>query len=72
MMARMEMDYKIDFWKLFRMNFFQIFKSVLEIFDILQKCCCNTKFLQQIAFYPSECFFLKLLFRKLREHSLHV
>ena len=37
MMARMEMDYKMDFLKLFRVNFFQIFKFGLEIFEILQK-----------------------------------
>ena len=33
MMAWMEMDYKMDFWKLFRMNFFQIAKFGLEIFE---------------------------------------
>ena len=32
MMARMEMDDKMDFWKPFRVNFFQIFKFGLEIF----------------------------------------
>ena len=46
MMARMEMDYKMGFCKLFRMNVFQIFKFALEIFEILQKCCYNTKSLQ--------------------------
>ena len=33
------------------MNFFQILKFGLEIFKILQKCCCNTKFRQEIASY---------------------
>ena len=51
MMVRMEMDYKMDFWKLFRINFFQTLKFGLEIFEILQKCYSNTKFLQEIAFY---------------------
>ena len=51
MMVRMEMDYKMDFWKLFKKNFFQIFKFGFEIFEILPKFCCNTKFLQEIAFY---------------------
>ena len=37
MMARMEMDYKMDFWNLLRMNCFQIFKFGLEVFEILQK-----------------------------------
>ena len=44
MMVRMEMDYKMDSVKTFRMNFFQLFKFGLEIFQVLQKCCCNTKF----------------------------
>ena len=42
MMAWMEMAYKMNFL---------IFKFDLEIFEILQKCHCNTKFLQEIAFY---------------------
>ena len=51
-MARMEMDKKwIYFLKLSRMNFFQIVKFDLEIFEILHKCCCNTEFLQEIAFF---------------------
>ena len=33
------MDYKMDFWKLFRMNFFQVYIFGFEIFEILQKCC---------------------------------
>ena len=41
----------MDFLKLSRMNFFQIVKSDLEMFEILHKCCCNTKFLREIAFY---------------------
>ena len=35
MMAGMEMDYKMDFWKLFRMYFFEIAKFGLEILEIL-------------------------------------
>ena len=34
MMARMEMDYKMDFWKPVRMNFFQIFKFGTETIEI--------------------------------------
>ena len=63
-MARMEMDKKwIYFLKLSRMNFFQIVKFDLEIFEILHKCCCNTEFLQEIPFfYLLRVFFFKLLF----------
>ena len=50
MIATMEMDYKMDFWKPVRMNFFQIFKFGMEIMEILQSCCYITKFLQEIAF----------------------
>ena len=49
MIARMEMDYKMDFWKPVRMNFFQIFKFGTEIIEILQPCCYITKFLHEIA-----------------------
>ena len=49
-MARMEMDYKMDFWKPVRMNFFKIFKFGTEIIEILQNCCYITKFLYEIAF----------------------
>ena len=35
----------------FLMNFFQVVKFGLEIFETLQKCCCNTKFFQEITFY---------------------
>ena len=44
MMARKGMDYP-DFWKRNSLAVFQIFKFDLEIFEILQKGCCNTKFL---------------------------
>ena len=50
MIARMEMDYKMDFWKLVMINFFQIFKFGTEIIEILQNCCYITKFLHKIAF----------------------
>ena len=50
MMARMGMDYKMDFWKPVRMNFFQIVKFDMEIIEILQKFCYITKFLHEIAF----------------------
>ena len=35
-------------------------KFGLEIFEILHKCCCNTKLLQEIAFFllVSQSFFL--------------
>ena len=42
---------QMDFWKLSRMNFFQIVKFGLEIFENLHKCRYNTKFLQEIAFF---------------------
>ena len=45
MMPRMETDYKIFWGKVIRMNFFQIFKFGLNIFEILPNFCCNTKFL---------------------------
>ena len=45
MMARMQIDYKMFFWKLFRM------KLGSEIIEILQKSCCNTKFFHEITFY---------------------
>ena len=70
MIARMEMDNEMDFWKLFRINFFQLLKFGLEIFEILRKWSCNTKFLQEIAFYHLE--FFKLLFHKFREYFLHL
>ena len=50
MMARMEMDYKMDFWKPVRMNFFQIFQFGTEIIEILQNCSYITKFLHENAF----------------------
>ena len=50
MIARMEMDYKMDFWKPVRMNVFQIFKFGTEIIEILQNCSYITKFLHEIAF----------------------
>ena len=50
MIARMEMDYKMDFEKPVRINFFQIFKIGTEIIEILQTCCFITKFLHEIAF----------------------
>ena len=50
MMARMEMDYKMDFSKPVGMNFFQIFKFGTEIIEILQTCCYITKFFHEIAF----------------------
>ena len=50
MIARMEMDYKKDFWNPVRMNFFQIFKFGMEIIEISQNCCYVTKFLHEIAF----------------------
>ena len=53
MMARMEMDYKMDFWKPLRMNFFQMFKFVTEIIESLQNCCYISKFLHEIAFEHS-------------------
>ena len=45
MMARMEMDYKMDFWKPVRMNFYQILKFDTEMSEILKTCCYITKFL---------------------------
>ena len=33
------------------MNFFQIVKFGLEIVEIFAQCCCNTKLLQEIAFF---------------------
>ena len=51
MTARMEMDYKMDFWKPVRMNFFQIFKFGTEIIAILQNFrYITSKFLHEIAF----------------------
>ena len=50
MIAGMEMDYKVYFWKPVRMNFFQIFKFGTEIMEILHNCCYITKFLHEIAF----------------------
>ena len=44
-MARMEMDYKMDFLKLSRMNFFQIVKFALEIFEF----CTNVVAIMAIA-----------------------
>ena len=43
MMDRMEMDYKMDFSKPVRMNFFQLFEFGTEIIEILQNCCYFTK-----------------------------
>ena len=37
MMARMQMDCNMDFWKRDSLNVFQIFKFGSEIFEILQK-----------------------------------
>ena len=72
MMARMEMDYEMDFLgKLSRLSLFQIVKFGLEIFDILHICRCNTKFLQEIAFFYLVRVF-QLLFHKFREHFLHL
>ena len=51
MMARMEMDYNMDFLRGDSLNVFQTFKFGSEIFEILQKCCCRTKVLQEIVFY---------------------
>ena len=34
MIARMEMDYQMDFWKPVSVNFFQIFKFGTEIIEI--------------------------------------
>ena len=34
MMARMEMDYKMDFWKQDRLNVFQIFKLGLKFSEM--------------------------------------
>ena len=46
MMARMEIDYKTDgFLKTVPDELFHTWKFGLEIFEILQKHCCNTKFL---------------------------
>ena len=44
MMARMEMEYKMDFWKPVRTNVFQIFKFGTEIIEILQTCYYITTF----------------------------
>ena len=46
----MEMDYKMDFWKPVKMNFFQIFKFGSEAIEILQNCRYITNFLHEIAF----------------------
>ena len=51
MVIRMKMDYKMDFRNCSGSTFFQTCKFGLEIFQILQKCYCNTKFPQEIAFY---------------------
>ena len=51
MMARMEMDYNIDFLKSDSLNVSQTFKFGSEIFEILQKCCCRTNVPQEIVFY---------------------
>ena len=56
MMARMKMDYKDGFLtENVATSRAQCFKYSMpfgsEIFEIFQKCCCNTKFLQEIAFY---------------------
>ena len=48
MMTWMEVDYKMDFCKLSRMNFFEIAKFGLEIFENFEKCYFNTRFLQEI------------------------
>ena len=48
MMTRMQMDYNMDFFKPDSLNVFQIFKFGSEIFEILQKSSCNTKFLQEL------------------------
>ena len=62
MMARMAMDYKMDFGKLSRIYVFQIVKFSLEIFEILRKCCCNTKFLQKTCFlsFSESCYYINL------------
>ena len=40
------------FLKIVQDKLFQIVKfGFFEIFEILHKCCCNTKFLQEIAFF---------------------
>ena len=50
MIARIEMDYKMDFWKPVRMNVFQIFKFDTEIIELLQNYCYVAKSLNEIAF----------------------
>ena len=70
MKARMEMDYSMEFWKRDSLNVFQIFKSGLEIFEILQKYRCNTKFLQEIVFY--HLVFFKFLLHGFGERFLHL
>ena len=52
MMAWMEMDHNINvwLWKRDSVNVFQMLKFGSEIFEILKKYSCNTKFLQEIAF----------------------
>ena len=50
MIARMEMEYEMDFWKPVRMNLFQIFKFGTEIIEILQNCCYIAKSPHEIAF----------------------
>ena len=50
MIARMEIDYNMDFLKRDSLNVFQIFKFGPEIFEMSQKCSCSTNFLQEIDF----------------------
>ena len=63
MLARMEMVPKWVFE-----NVSQILHFGWQIFEILQKCCCNTKFRQEMAFYLLE--FFRLLFHKCRGHFI--
>ena len=36
------------------MNFFQLAKSGMEVFENLENCCSNTQFLHEIAFFHLE------------------
>ena len=47
-MTRMQTHYNMDFRKRDSLDVFQIFKFGSQIFDILQKYSCNTKFLQEL------------------------
>ena len=70
MMAWMEMDYNMDFYKLSRMNFFQIFKFGLEIFKIFGKkvAAIRNSFRKLLSIIYLELFIL--LFHKFREQFL--